>query len=705
VAPVEHFGAGLRAVTGASLGLYFGTKREGFSDGEPGGTRYVVTTSKAAGVRSAFVRQHLAMNSPSFCGPLTFTFHVQGRIMLPPGINTSGLPFELPHGRPCIIVTAACGNAIEDPLDVLQPQTWPHGWEVLHSVPHGLWIAAPRFRTWSSAAVHHMLAADVHAAPSGAEKSRLAEELAKLSAAPEKDQDTGPHVKYFAAPQSPLPIAQTVTPPKVKGRRVPAPTPTPAAIAEALRAGNGDTLVAALLRIADAPGSATSSTAYKGLFAAALAGLTGRFVSAEENALQWHIWGRTIEIADRAGAAPDASIPQDRAVPGSRHAPPSFVLPRITSHPVGDRSWFFSLPPPSESLSLCNSPGASAGFLPNASSPAPEDVVVVATDRERLTVSQFASDFVHCMWQDTLERPFLHLAMDSGPELVPFYERLVASDSRNLAPWQVAFLWPARERDMAPDSPNSTVSFIFERILLRTALAQRRNSLMSPFNPNVTHPNILASRVLRDNALDLVVLLFPAREQGAGLADLRAAVQAAAAGRPSSLESAEHMRRYGAFGALGDRDGDLFASSGKGMQLALRHREIAKRNPSFKWPHNPKPNAEAIKRRPQGLSEEEADPFFKMPPPPLFFNGTVDVRLARPALHVARAVFVVVPRSSIALYREEAANATATLSVGVAGEALEADALLPQNLPLAFLEDLGLLVGGRRSVRLYVTDF
>ena len=72
---------------------------------------------------------------------------------------------------------------------------------------------------------------------------------------------------------------------------------------------------------------------------------------------------------------------------------------------------------------------------------------------------------------------------------------------------------------------------------------------------------------------------------------------------------------------------------------------------------------------------------------------------------VLGAVFVVVPRSSIALYREETDSMTATLAVGAAGEAFASDAMLPQNLPPTFLEDLGLLVGGRRSVRLYITDF
>jgi hypothetical protein len=161
------------------------------------------------------------------------------------------------------------------------------------------------------------------------------------------------------------------------------------------------------------------------------------------------------------------------------------------------------------------------------------------------------------------------------------------------------------------------------------------------------------------------------------------------------------------------------------MREAMRALTKARTDPTHPIPANPTPPPEvreAIKELPPGTSPVVLDPFHGLPPPPLFHNTSeMDLRLSRSALRAARAVLVVVPRASLAAYGGAAAPGGAVeVGVGVDGAAAAAtatataaataaavggtDAATAAALPPLFLEDLGRLIGGRRSVRLYIAD-
>jgi len=717
ISPYEHFGVDFRSVTGASMGLTYGKKKDG-TPLQKGSTRFVVTAAKAAGIRTAYVRHFIAAQH-SFCGPPSITYHIQGLIQLPAGVNSTNLPFELPHNLPCIIMTGVCNTVFDDPLEVLQPQSWPFDWDVYRAPDHGLFIAVPRLRPWVSTVARHLLVSDALGSTNAAQSSAwLAEELERETKA--IDAINNPYVTRFVAPEHPEPIERSSVTQKKK-RKDNSNKKKASDSSSSLGDDNneatkekGAALINSLKHLADSPGGHSSSAAYKGLISAALAGLTGRFVSQEENDLMWSVWGRTIEIADRAGAASDAVIKKKDVVPGSNYLPPGHSLPKIMSHTSGDRSWFFSLPPHSVDLIAADASGTAPGAGEDTTA-APTEVSVVRTNSGRISSTQFASDFISTMWALLTDRAYLHVVLDAGDILIPFYERLVAIDGRTISPWQASFLWPARERDLTKDGEKSTMGFLITHLVKRTPLISRPGSIIGPFNPNVTHTNILAERVTFENAHDIIVLAFPlppaAASQGEVFKKLRKQVVDSAAGRPRNEESDSFKALYGtAHPATLGRSSDFYVSSGLGMKAALEDIADAKSDEDFIWPVNPKIDQDLMKHMPAGMPKEKADPFSGMPAPPLYFNGTMDVRLSMRALRSARACFVVVPRSSIYAYAvNEQSNEADITTEGesVLSEAVKTawrfdDESAP--LPSLFLEDLGKLIGGRKNVRIYIAD-
>ena len=717
ISPYEHFGLGFRTITGASLGLTYGKKKDGLPL-QKGATRFVVTAAKSAGIRTAYVRHYLQINENSFCGPPTITYHIQGRIQLPAGVNTTNLPFELPHNLPCIILTAVCNTVLDDPLEVLQPQSWPFDWDVYRAPDHGIFIAVPRLRPWVSSVARHILISDAL----GSNSSNATQSSAWLAEERDRekkstDSSRNFYITRFIAPERPEPIERSSITQKKKKKDIKkkaSETSLDGSDDPSSSSSNEEQLIKTLKYLSDSPGGHSSSAAYKGLISAALAGLTGRFVSQEENDLMWSVWGRTIEIADRAGAAHDALVTQKDLVPGSNYLPPGHLLPKIMPHRNGDRSWFFSLPPHSSDLSLIDS-STSAAVSEDEIIVKPTQVSVTRTNSARIASSQFASDFISTMWAFLTDRAYLHIVLDSGDALIPFYERLVAIDGRTISPWQAAFLWPARERDLTNDGSKSTIGFLITHLLKRTPLVSRPGSIIGPFNPNVTHTNILAERVTFENAHDIVVLNFPlppaASSQEEVFKKLRRAVEDHAVGRPKNAESDSFKELYGkTHPATLGRLNDVYVSSGFGMKTALDDITKAKGIKDFMWPSNPKIDQELMKHMPSGMPKEKADPFTGMPPPPLYFNGTMDVRLSINALRRARACFIIVPRSSIYAYAVHELNNEADVTIqedGVVSEAVKTawrfeDESIP--LPELFLQDLGKMIGGRKTVRIYIAD-
>ena len=684
--PYSHFGSNYSAVTGASIGLFYKgpeTKKvdaahagAGSAAASDSGSLYIMTAAKAAGVRSTFARQYFEAGQATSCGPISITYHVQGHIFLPPGVNVTGLPFALPHGQPALIFSAACGRAFADPTEALQPASWPFDWETFYAPANGLWVAVPRFAAWRSSAARVLGPGDSAAELAAEDAAFLTRSsLGKDVAASDTDA-RGFLRKYFSAKPEPEPLKRTV-----KARGSPKRTAPPE---------ESDSLTKLLRHVADAPGGAASTAVYKGLIAAALAGLCGRFVSANESNMSWSVWGGTVELIDRAGAAADASVGPNDTVPGSHFAPPpSFGLPHIAIHAVGDRSWLFSLPPASADL----------GILPTTS------MAVLRSSPARSVLSQFASDLTSLMWGHTRDRPVVHLALDAGGPINVFLDRIVTVDARSLAPWHSAYVWSARERHLG--SENSVANDLIVRIVQRTAVKERKMGFLAPFAPNVTHVNLLAPRVLHQGALDIVVLLFPLPPTptvgSSALSSLRGAVAAAAAGHPDTPELRAALQRHGAFGAMGDDSGgSLYVScNGEAVRVAAAERERARLNPTHTWPKNPPPPPD-FDKLPPDADLVHYHPFHGLPDPPLFYNTTaMDLRLSKSALRAARSVLVVVPSESLSVYEE----AAAVVEVSGGGElSVPAFAGGAAALPPLFLRDLGLLVGGRPGARLYITD-
>jgi hypothetical protein len=152
-ARAEHGLAGPGTVTAAGAAL-----------GWRGGSRVALWTAKAAGARSAGVRQVFALGAgwlpgatgaaaaaaAARCGPLSLTFHVQGSVFAPsPALAPAVAALRLGRGgrAPAVLISGLCGavgGALGDPAPLLKamPGAGTHWrWEVRTDGDAGLWGA------------------------------------------------------------------------------------------------------------------------------------------------------------------------------------------------------------------------------------------------------------------------------------------------------------------------------------------------------------------------------------------------------------------------------------------------------------------------------------------------------------------------------------------------------------------------------------
>lgn len=612
----------------------------------PSSQLYLLTASKASGVKTAFVRQVYTPPSATHCGPLTITYHVQGDIVLPAGVNSTGLPFDLPHNKPCIIITAACGHVLAHPTRVLDPESWNFEWEILHSSHHGVWIAVPKIERWSSSLIKQWM---------------------KLDGFIDVDITAVVNKQKAASTETSRPVPMTK---RIFNHR--------------------------LRMIADAP-AATGGAAYKSLIAAGFAGLQSRFVSVQEIHYQWETWQEFANIADKAMSQGNFTI-----------------------HEVGSRNWLRNLG--TSRVGQFDAPAASASDDDDEDKPvagaegdeANRDLTIIVNDAKTNLANQFASDVLTVLWAPAQERPVASVAFDGGFGLERLYTRISQLDVSSLGPWPGVQIWTARERNLQPGAKDCVLGYILNTVTQTSRVDPQ--SFHAPFNPNVTHANALAKRLLVNNRLDLAIIVFP----------IDGDVDAAAAGRPDTEEDEELLDLWGS-DVLGDDESDLYVSLGEGVDEAREQYEIESRKKGFQVPKNPDyaegklPDPASL---PPNVTMEMIYPHYKLPQPPLHYKGRVDIRLSRHALQSARQVFLVLPLSILHRYQDEDAGIIETddsgvkISVDASGE--QADGERPdfaavieryrqENgalfFPPALKADISRMVGGRTAnVRVYIED-
>lgn len=257
-------------------------------------------TGKALGVKSTYMRLMWPMMGPSRCGPLTFTVHVGGHVMLPATVNLTtaaaadgsgpAVRIQLPHGKPAFVLSGWCDSNEEllpgDAEALFNGPDVPWGvqWDVQSYQHAGVVIAVPRVQPWSSNILRvedaHAASVDAAIAAEHARLARVAEERQKRAAAegttasPAEDEDAlAPAIEFHE----------------------PAATPAQA--------------VEGAARIAAAIGHG-SAEAYRSLIASVLVGDVSRFVSQEEIVRLWSAWDTIVSMSDDIASAMAAPLSQ-----------------------------------------------------------------------------------------------------------------------------------------------------------------------------------------------------------------------------------------------------------------------------------------------------------------------------------------------------------------------------------------------------------
>jgi hypothetical protein len=319
--------------------------------------------------------------------------------------------------------------------------------------------------------------------------------------------------------------------------------------------------------------------------------------------------------------------------------------------------------------------------------------------------AQFAADVVSAIWSNSHSRPYSHVAFDGGAGLARFYARLMQMDAGSLGSWPGVQSWLTREMDLVPGSERCVVGYVINNVLQKTRM--EKHGFHPVWNPNVTHVNALARRLMDDNRLDLAIVLFPKTEPLAGHT----------LGRPDTPAARAALKKWGA-ATLGDDEEDMYVSVGTGMQKAHEEDLEARAEPGYVEPKSeylaselglpmtPPPED----RLPPNMTMHEfmlkMNPYFNLPTPPMRYKGTVDIRLSSYAVRSARQVFVVLPGSVLKGYKERAvevaADGTTTTGVdaGRDGPGVGGAELLTPEL----VADIAKLVAGRQNVRVYVEE-
>ena len=546
------------------------------------GVPLVMTSGKALGLRTAYVRQYYtpAIAPPGMCGPVTVTYHLSGTPQLTVGGEPEAWPASFPtlanlteRGGPLVAFSGFCGESVDvgllpDPRALFRAgyvdADWPAGWEwEVHYDSHsGVLLALPL--------LHAGLPPSLTIAALALRDGALAEEAGREPAASHAAAPAEREGETAAAEGGGAWHA-------VRARVALLP---PAAHANASSAAAAPLISPRLLRarlraLLAQPGAGSGADAYRTLLAAALLGEESLFQSPEEVAATWKLWEALAALQDetmatgmalhwnapqlqvdyetqrralvvarrRAAAARNASVAAAAAAAPAgedeeegehkqAHDDERLLAPRsghpagdvVYVYPRGDRSWMRALPPPTAPLprrgarwggDVDNQPqrqplaGRLRGTAP-AAAEVPVEVVVASTPGADVS-SQFASDALALFW-DTLRSspsPFVHWAVDSGPELTALLDRWPSLDVAAQLPLPALHLWGVAERHAEGTAPDCNVCYVYSVLAQRIGLPEAQ--MHGLLHPNVSHLNALAAAALAPGggAFDLVTLRVP----------------------------------------------------------------------------------------------------------------------------------------------------------------------------------------------------
>jgi len=547
-------------------------------------------------------------------------------------------------------------------------------------------------------------------------------------------------------------------------------------------------LLRARLRALIAGGGSAGGDAYRTLLAAALEGDASRFSSPGEVAAAWALWAPLAALGDETmatGAAlhwgrEDLQGPYARArglaraaareargeasqapspAPGAPFAEEEPSL--LYVHAPGDRSWLRALPQPlplPRRLGAPRAPPPPPPALPGAgvllSSKAPGGRVrrlsveaVVARGPFSETSSQFAADAAALLWDASRAHasPFVHWALDAGPEMAALLDRWPSMDVAAAVPWQALHLWPVAERRSEASAPDCNLCFLSGAFAARVRLPE--DHLHGLMHPNVSHINGLAAAALAagDGGFDLVSLRVPGARAAEGpggmlgllpaLANFSSHPYLSGTLRASALVSLDRstsaMGRVPGLTAvlptggrnaeatlaatLGDPKAHTYLSTGLGLAEALSEEKELRRGLT----REQLKQAAAARRAPAAPPAAPPDDnrlargmpdFSAVPPRTLIpYLGAIDIRMSPHAIATARHVWVVVPESRVTRavhWRGDVMIAAdGSAPAGTEGN-LRINTLAGIHFPRDLVDDIVMVVGEERMhpVRLYVVE-
>lgn len=520
--PYDWYGPGYRAVTGMDVQLLVGQ-----------GTVMDVKISKATGFRTAYFR-HTARNARlSGCGPVSITFHMQGRVMLPPGVNLTDVDdSELPHNAPAVIFTGICSRGAAPPMSSIvdnEELGWPDDWEQRRVPAAGLWWATPKVETWTAAwPTISARTVDMRYAVEG-----FLARMYKLSVTPGRaggDAYTGMIAAALAG--------------ETDGYLTPREARTLWDVWQGV------------ISLSDAAAAGPTLGHALELLAAKRA--------VNESKGQYQVSQATLSPLDDPHTGPDVPSEVVQSFVRKFKLP---ALPRVLEHAVGDASWMRLLRAGAEGVHAAPMAGADSAIR------------VFRTDVQGSVVDKFASDIIALVWSSTSsasdggtgvgsggkgsgtkDKPATaagirapHLAFDypvegASPLLDVLYERLAEDDVSSLVPWHEVHVWPVRLPVGSTRSTGGQGSL--QRSLLGPlglTLGEQYHGPDSASAPDVHATALALSREAgqewHQGQLDGVVLAWQALHDGEDIQGYRARLQSRAHASSDSDSSPYVIRR------------------------------------------------------------------------------------------------------------------------------------------------------------------
>ena len=533
------------------------------------GVPLVLSAGKALGMRSAYVRQYFtpAIPPPAACGPITVTYHIHGEVVLPPGAEPGSWPPHFPTPAsiaasqgPAVIFSGFCGETVAagmlpDPRSLFRgayvSPDWPSSWEwTVHYDPHtGTVLAlpslpsspAPSSTLTSWALAEGRLVLDL---PNMGNKSASDSDKADDEAEEEHPLLTTLRARSSLAYASPRIVRSRLrvlseAPGRASGDAY--RIMLAAALAGERSRFQSPGEVQALWRLWEPIAALQDETMATGkALHWGRSDLQARYDN-ERRRREKQRHEEEAAARRKKGVYDDDEEDEEE----ENSADVSLSGDLVYVYPPGDRSWLRGLPPPLPLAPRAPKGGVYASPSPSpsqqqqqasseaaaaSSSPSPRGAVVarlVGSDPSRPSVpveavvasgpgadvsSQFASDVTGLIW-DGLRchpHPFVHWAVDAGPEMTVLLDRWPSMDVLAHVPWHALHLWQTAERRADASSPDCNLCYLIGVFAQRVNLPD--SQVHSLLHPNVSHVNGLARAALSGSpggGFDLVTLRVP----------------------------------------------------------------------------------------------------------------------------------------------------------------------------------------------------